>query len=382
MTFRMKARRAGWLLVVAAFAFGIVSAIRPAPTHAYGLISSRYIKMSSSEISATNVIYQVGFNTVTNNQTIGAVVIKFCSNNPILGDTCTAPAGLNVNNSTLTIANPTGGTLAGSLSVSTSQGGTNVLVLTRTPGNVVNQAVGFDLGNGSTTGITNPSTNNSTFFARILIFASNTPSLSQASETALVGSGGPSDAGGVALAMVSVLNVTAKVQESLVFCVYTGVNCAAGGNAIALGDSNGVLAATNTTYLDATPKFDLASNALNGIIVRLKGDTLTSGAFTITPNGNSCVADAIATGTEQFGARVVTYGTGQVVPVAGRYDCNAGNHMFDPAQTNTTYGDSFVKTVGATDVSTTNFELAAKAASTTEAGVYTTKLQLIATATY
>jgi hypothetical protein len=180
--------------------------------------------------------------------------------------------------------------------------------------------------------------------------------------------------------------VTAKVQETLRFCVWIITNCAAGGTAIALGDPNGVLTDTTTTYTN-TANFDLASNALGGVMVRLKGDTLTSGAFTISPHGTNagaCVADSVATNVEQFGVRVVTYGAGQGDPlaVADQFDCLAGNHKFDPTFTNTTYGQEFVRTTGATDISTTNFELAAKAAGTTEAGIYTTTLQLIATATY
>jgi hypothetical protein len=155
--------------------------------------------------------------------------------------------------------------------------------------------------------------------------------------------------------------------------------------------------ATNANYLDSTPKFDLASNALGGVIVRLKGDTLTSGSFTISPfgagagPGYACVADSTSTSVEQFGVRVVTYGAGQYngsattpASTGGQDDfsCLAGNHKFDPTLTNTTYGENFVRTLGATDLSSTNFELAAKAASTTEAGVYKSTLQFIATATY
>lgn len=384
MTFKSKARRAGWLLVVAAFALGIVSTVWPNRTNAYGLISNRYIKLSSSEVSATNTIYSVGFNTQSG-ASVGSMVIRFCANNPIIGDTCTAPTGLNTNYASL--GNPVSqvGVTNWVLQTGAGTSTANELLFTRASAAAIsaNTLITFDLGNGSTTGITNPSTTNTTFFARIMLFASNTASMPPvANDDNPPASAGSTDAGGVALSTANVLNVTAKVQEALTFCVYVGANCAAGGTAVNLGDSNNVLAATNTTYTDASPKFDLSSNALAGVIVRLKGDTLTSGAFTITPNGNACVADSTTTSVEQFGVRVVTYGTGQSAPAAGRYDCLAGNHMFDPTVTNTTYGDAFVRTTGATDISTTNFELAAKAANTTEAGVYTTKLQLIATATY
>lgn len=382
MTFKSKARRAGWLLVVAAFAFGIVSAVKPAQTSAYGLITSRSIKMSSSEIGTTGgntTIYSVGFTPVSG-QTIGSMVVRFCALNPIIGDTCDPPLGFNSNHTTLTIQNQTGIT---NWTLQTGVSDNNELLFTRPSAAAYTSAVTFDLGNGSTTGITNPQTPNQSFYARIMLFGSTSsaamPSL--ANDLAI-----STDAGGVALSTTNVLNVTAKVQETLVFCVYTQANCAGGGNAVALGDSNGVLAATNQVYLNATPKFDLASNALGGVMVRLKGDTLTSGAFTISANGPTCAADSTTSSVEQFGVRVVTYGANQTFPGttgdADDFSCNAGFHKFSPAAANTTYGQTFVKTLGATDVSTTSFEIAAKAAGTTEAGVYTSKLQLIATATY
>lgn len=401
MTFRSKARRAGWLLVVAAFALGLVAAIRPNQAQAYGLIASRYIKMSSNQNGTTtlgqNVIYSVGFTTATAGN-VGAIAIHFCANNPIIGGTCTAPTTFDINKTTTTLTNftSTGVTTAG-WSIDTTNSQPNALIITRTASAAVtaNSTVTFDLGNGTTNGITNPGNTNTTFFARITLYTSTTPSFTN-DATAQTTEKSAYDAGGVALSTANALFVTAKVQEALTFCVYTGANCAAGGNNIALGDSNGVLAATNTVYTDATPKFDIASNALGGVIVRLKGDTLTSGSFTITPNGATCTADSTSTSVEQFGLRVVTYGTGMYngdatssagtngTPsgTANDFSCLAGNHKFDPTTANTTYGQNFVRTLGATDISTSNFELAAKAANTTEAGVYKTTLQFIATATY
>lgn len=408
MSFRTKTRRAGWLLVVAAFAFGLISVVKPQPAGAYGLISTRYVKMSSSANGATNTIYSVGFTTATPTQSVAAIAIHFCSNNPIIGDTCMTLSngtsgtawGFNTNYSTLSVQNWNAGGV-GQFTIDTTRSNANTVVLTKAPSATLNatQAFSFDLGNGSTNGITNPTTTNTTFFARITVFASatgvdfSTDANAQTTEK----SNNVTDAGGAALSTAAVLNVTAKVQEALTFCLYTGANCAAGGFDIKLGDSNNVLAATNQVYLDSTPKFDLASNALGGVIVRMKGDTLTSGAFTISPFGAGagptypCVADSTATSSEQFGVRVVTYGAGQyngsattTTSTGGQDDfsCLAGNHKFDPTFTNTTYGQNFVRTLGATDVSSTNFELAAKAANTTEAGVYTTKLTFIATATY
>ncbi len=373
MTFKRKLRRAGWLLATVAFTLGIISVVKPQSTQAYGLLSSRSIRLSSSANGATNTAYLVGFTTVTAGQTVGSVVIKFCQNNPIIGDACTAPTGFNVNKGSLTINNQSGNVTP--LTVSTANAEPNILVLTRTAGAVANGANAFTLGNGTTNGITNPGNSNTTFYARILLFASSTPSLTAADENLA------SDAGGTAMATANVLNVTAKVQETLIFCVFTGTNCAAGGSDVKLGDANNVLSDTTVTYT-STASFDLASNALGGVAVKLKGDTLTSGAFTITPHGPTCTADSTSTSVEQFGLRVSAVGAGQSAASPLLYGCLAGSHTFDVANTNTTFGQDIVTTAGATDRSTSTIELAAKAAGTTEAGVYTTRLQLIATATY
>lgn len=414
MTFKSKARRAGWLLVVAAFAFGIVAAIHPPKADAYGLIGTRSIQMSSDVSGATNTIYKVSFKTASA-LNLGAIVVQFCANNPIIGDTCsttpTVPvAFLNTNFNTLSVNNWSAGALPQfTLNTSANGSNSNTVVLTKStaPSPVAaNQTISFELGNGSTNGITNPANSNVTFFARITLYSSNTVgsdssctvhnidfSTDTAAQCSEKDNNILTDAGGTALSTANALNVTAKVQEALTFCLYTGANCAAGGNAINLGDSNGVLADMTTVYTNSTPKFDIASNALNGVAVRMKGDTLTSGTFTITADGASCTQDSTATNTEQFGVRIVSYGTGQYngdatqanqTPDAGigDYGCLAGYHKFDTANTNTTYGSLFATTIGATDISTTNFELAAKAANTTEAGVYKSTLQFIATATY
>jgi hypothetical protein len=373
MTFRSKVRRTGYLLAVAVFAFAIYSAVRPQSVSAYGLLSSRSIKMSSSANGATNTAYSVGFTTVTAGQTVGSVVIKFCANNPIIGDACTAPTGFRTNFATLNL-NTITGNITG-LAINTTTSTDNVLLLTRTAGPVTNGAVTFILGNGTSNGITNPTNSNTTFYARILLFASSTPDITTPANESTA-----TDAGGTALSTANVLNVTAKVQETLVFCVYTGANCGLGGSAVALGDGNGVLSDTTQTYT-STANFDLASNALAGVSVQLKGDTLTSGAFTIDPyTSGVCGADTIATNQERFGLRVSTIGASQTA--LAPYNCLAGNHGFDVTSTNTTYGNPIVTTAGATDKSTSTIELAAKAAGTTEAGIYTTTLQLIATAKY
>lgn len=343
---------------------------------AYNQVTGRSIIMSSTVNAATNVAYQVNFTTVTDNQTVGSVVVRICSNSPIIGDTCTAPNGFSFNASTTTINNLSGNITG--LTVDTTNSTANRIVLTRSSGTVANGAVSFTLGNGTTNGITNPATTNQTFYARILVLTTTDGSLpgSPASED------NATDAGGIALSTAAQLKVTAKVQEALSFCVYTEETCLDGGVDVALGDENGVLASNSTTYV-ANASFDIASNAVAGVVVRLKGDTLKSGIFSINAAGSSCLVDPTASGTEMFGLRMATLGSGTVADAP--YDCISGRHGFDTNGTNgttSTFGDAIAHTTGATDVTTSAIEFAAKSANTSEAGVYTTDLTLIATATY
>src|SRR5262245_36639675 len=67
-------------------------------------ITVRSIKISSSQPNANNVIYGVGFTTATTSN-VGGIVVDFCSNTPIIGDTCTAPAAFDLNTGTLTVNN-------------------------------------------------------------------------------------------------------------------------------------------------------------------------------------------------------------------------------------------------------------------------------------
>lgn len=352
----------------------IVTAL-PARAGAYAQVAARSIQLSSTANAATNVAYKVNFTTVTDNQTVGSVVVEFCDNSPIIGDTCTAGVGfLDSNFASLTVNNITGNITG--LTVDTTNSTANRVVLTRTAAAVANSAVSFTLGNGTTNGFTNPANSNTTFYARVMTFTNTTGTPPSGDEN------NATDAGGIALSTASQLFVTAKVQESLEFCVYTDVDCATGGTAVALGDPNGVLASNSTTYT-ANASFDIASNAVSGVVVRLKGDTLKSGVYSIAAAGAACLLDPTSTATEMFGLRMATLGSGTVATAP--YDCISGRHGFDTnATTGTTsmFGQQIANTTGATDTTTSAIEFAAKSANTSEAGVYTTTLTLIATATY
>jgi hypothetical protein len=156
---------------------------------------------------------------------------------------------------------------------------------------------------------------------------------------------------------------------------------------LALGDSNGVLAST-TTYYTGTAKFGVASNASSGVIVRLKGDTLKTGSFSISGQGDTCTADSSSSATEQFGLRISSAGAGQTATAP--YNCAANNHAIDlgtacssgEGNVSCTYGDRLASTAAPNDESQSTMEFGAKAASSTEAGIYTATFTFIATGTY
>jgi hypothetical protein len=350
-----------------------------------GMPTSRKIFIASSAASATDVTYSVSFVTATTNNVQG-LVIDFCSNSPIIGDdTCTAPAGFDTNEGGLALANQVGIT-DWAVNAATT---TNKLVLNRPSATSINSGVtiSLDLGSsGGADGVTNPSTTNATYYARVLTFATTAGATGYTSATP----GTYVDAGGIALSTANQLAILAIVQERLTFCVYTGANCGAGGGSINLGDANYVLD-TSHSYTDINAKFDIATNALAGANVVLKGATLTSGGYTITAIGAASAASS--TGTEQFGMCLWQSSGSGFTPAApynhascstvttGMDLAGAAQFAFDSAVTGTAVGDDIgTKTAGTTSQATLAF--LGNIAWQTESGVYQTTLTLVATGTY
>ncbi len=366
--------------------------------HAYGLPTSRSVQMSSSKQADTAVTYTVTFTTATAG-TIKSMVFDFCQNSPIINDTCTAPSGFSVGTPTVSgffinaVSQAAGWTFA---SANTNR----TLTFTNATGVAVlaNQVITFNL-----TTATNPNNTNTTFYSRILTYPNSAGADSAATYPATGSGGGPGvgnafDAGGVAMSTTNQINITSKVQERLTFCVYTGATCAAGGNAVNLGDTNGVLDPAGP-YVDKTTTYDVSTNATGGATLRLKGDTLKNGAFSINAAGASAVASSA--GTEQFGlcnyqssgsglTTVSPYNnascstTSQSAGTGTTGGVGSAQFAFDTnASTGTlsTYGQSFA-TKAAGTTSTGKIAFLGNISSTTQAGIYTTTLTFIATGVY
>jgi hypothetical protein len=376
-----------------------IPSIRPSQASAYGLLSNRSIRMSNSSsgtlTAGQNVAYEINFTTVTT-AAVGSVTIDFCVNNPIIGDTCTAPTGFDTNFGTLAIDAQTGGG-GDPFSIDTGGGSTsNKILLTRTANSIAaSTLVSVQLGNGTSNGFTNQ-TPIGTFYARIMTWTNTN------------GTGTNTDAGGVALATTVSVDITSKVQERLKFCVYRDITCAAAGatpnNAFNLGNNNGVLDSVGP-FVDKNTKYDVATNASGGVSVRMKGDTLKTGTFSITPIGAASAVSIPA--SEQFGfcTYPIAGSTSPIVPVAPYNSAGTPANCAATSQTSGTASSGGAGTAEfAFDVNTTDGTMSTfgdifatkpagaeasgalvfigNVADTTEAGIYTTSLNLIATGVY
>jgi hypothetical protein len=360
--------------------------------HAYGLITSRSIELSSSLEGNTTTTYNVSFTTATSSNPLEGVVVDFCSTDPIISDTCTAPSGFTVGSSpsvtSITGLGGAGTWVAGDLNTG------RTLTLTNSTSNNVTSgtAVSFLINN-----VTNPTTVG-TFYARILTYASPGGATGY---TATNPSAGAAivDAGGIALSTVQTITITAKVQEQLTFCVYTGGSCGTG-SSVLLGNTNGALS-TSGPFVDKTTTYSITTNAYHGAVITMEGGTLTdTNGDHITAIGST--ATASSSGTDQFGMCTyessgstlsfpnATYSSGggstcntqtsQTAGTGSSGGAGTATFGFNTANTGSTYGDEIASATAGTAVGVMVFM--ANVAITQVAGIYSTTLDFIATGTY
>jgi len=394
----IKSRIVGWGSVTAFLLALIGMNTVPLIASAFGQVTTRSIEISSSVVSATSVSYLVTFNPATAG-TLGGIDLDFCTD-PIIGDSCTVPTGFTTTASPTLLAAPSGfSTSTGSWGV-TVNAGHNLVYLTNATAQTetgISTAISFTI-----QGITNPSTLGS-FYARILTWDT------QAHANAYTSGGTPGagivDAGGIALSTTAQITITSKVQESITFCVYTSTYdsgaCTGTGNAVTLGNGNGILS-TIGSYTDLSTKYDIQTNALHNVTIRFTGAPLTSGSniienSTLSGTGSTAAtAYASTAGTAQFG--LCTYeATGTTITPASTYSgtgptaCNtaaSGYNLastaifgFNIANAASTYGDTLATvTPGATAEGIVGF--LGNISNSTPAGIYTSTLTFIATGSY
>lgn len=406
----------------------LVALVVPSLSHGNVLaaqMSARSITMSDSAESGgaivtgvgsgTNVTYKVSF---TSSTTANSMIIDFCSDSPIIADTCTAPTGFN----------------AGTVTVTAVTG--NIGTTGWTQGGGKGSASQFAIYNGTGTaaaagaqvftisGVTNPSTasTSNAFYARIYTFANNT----YGTYTSATAPGNYLDYGGIALTTNQIITITARVQETLAFCVSgaapvswtTTHDCtdpqAAVSPAITLGHGSPTPTLDQTAVDTGTVYSQTSTNATNGAVISMRNSNTTCGGLS-ADGGATCAipaigsaASAIVAGTADFGMAVGpsaddTNGVGTLTPAATYY--SASNYAFTgglvPLSTPTgntvptnvyygmnatnvesTYGDTVASSTGPIYRVDDAYTFAATAALTTPAGIYTANMDLIATGTF
>lgn len=371
-------RRAGPLLLALVFvatlamtfAAGLVPGLS-SKTFAYGEVTSRSIEMGSSQINETGVSYQVQFTTTSS---IQSVAIDFCAESPLYEDTCSTVPGF-----TAASAGFTAGTGTTGWSITAAADHVDV------HGSAATGTVSFTL-----TNITNPS-GTGAFYARIYDYTANPDDYSSPSLPGTV-----ADFGGIALSTANVVNVTARVQEELTFCVsgtaFSGNACAGMTTPdITIGHGSPTLI-LDSTAVDTTPAYiQTSTNAQAGVAIRMKNSNSCAGLSAdggvtcgIPPAGAS--PTTFTAGTADYGMDIATStgGLGTVTPTAPY--STAGQYAMDntsaPDNVTTTYGSQIASCPGAVSNTDNTMTFAATASNTTPAGIYTAGMTLIATGTF
>lgn len=348
-------------------------------------VTSRSIQMSNSTAGATSTTYSVTYTPGGTTSTAG-IVVDFCDNDPIIGDTsCTYPTGFSLGSATPTVTFTSGITTTGwtATGVQGGAGGGSYQTLKLSNSGaptVAGTAINFTI-----SGITNPSTANHSFYARIVTFdtTANMANYTVSGTTRAASFTGQIDYGGIAMSTATPINITARVMETLTFCVY---NASCGDDpSMTLGTGTPKVIDTSANYT-GTAKFSISTNAQSGAAIRWKGDYLKSGSNSIPSIGSASTNSSPSTmtpGTAAFGMAVTTLGTNISLTGSTAYSGN-GTTTFGmyTAGVTGTYGDQIATLTGPTNSSVTTVTFGATAGNTTAAGIYSAAEQLIATGTF
>jgi hypothetical protein len=230
-------------------------------------LNNRSLRLGSVVPSATTT-HEFNF-TYSGTNSVGSIVFQYCMD-PIPGDPCTAPTGLDVSGVNLT-------SQSGETNFTLYSATANQIVLTRPTAPAAATASDYLFSNA-----VNPSVKG-TFFVRISTYASND------------GSGTALDYGSVASSINTAISISTEVPQILKFCVGVtiGSDCSsAQGDFIQLGDL------TPDGTASGSSQFWVGTNAPGGFSVVTSGTTMTSGNNVIPPLAQPTES---AAGNAQFG---------------------------------------------------------------------------------
>jgi hypothetical protein len=248
-----------------------------------------------------------------------------------------------------------------------------------------------------------------TFYARIYTYEDPAHALGYTLEDPWA-EGDVVDAGGVALSTAETIDITFQIPERLTFCVFTNELSGPGdfstcdgttATPVSLGDDLGFLSPDEPS-ISKDAKYNIATNAPHGAMVRIRGSTLNSGSLSIDAIGDQSPGDGVATssspGTEQFGLCTYQHTDSVddgILPLAPYNHTNcegttdgqgAGNDngalfAFHEAEIDSIYGHPIAQKDHG-DWSTGIIVFLANITAFTEPGVYTTTFDVVATGQY
>jgi hypothetical protein len=239
---------------------------------AYGdqLLLQRSVRLLDAT-PGVSTTYTVSF-TLPAAETLGSIQMQFCSNDPLIGYPCTAPAGFDLSGAVIASQSGETGFTIGSGSTA------NVLVLTRPA-----SAAAADTSSYSLSGVINPSAQGS-YYVRLQTFASTDAS------------GPENDHGGLVFAINPSVPITAEVPPYILFCAAVTIDGYSCDNASGSYVNFGSLSPSHVS--SAQSQLLVATNAASGYNITVGGTTLTSGNNIINALAS---ADVSRPGVSQFG---------------------------------------------------------------------------------
>src|SRR5690606_13036371 len=194
----------------------------------------------------------------------GAFLVDFCTNSPVLGQTCTQPTGLDMSEATSSTPGFTDVTASASQAV------------------IIGEIGAHDTVEVALDGVTNPS-QAGTIYARIVTFDTEAEALGYTSTNP---GSGVRDNGSMALAITPTIGVAGAVPETLTFCVSgqdIAANCAGAENyppVLKLGEEvGGAIVLVPGQLSEGSIYTQVSTNAAKGVVVRLKSNAAGCGGL-------------------------------------------------------------------------------------------------------
>lgn len=319
-------------------------------------LNNRSLTLSTSAPSAS-ATFSFNFTIPTTATIVQGARFQVCTT---ASGTCTIPAGFS--NSSATLTQPTGlGDTTGWTVDNSTAGYLALHKATNATAPSGSQTITFN-------SVTNPSTANQTFYVRITTFSTYSAGTYS----------GAIDTGNVAASTTNQITITGTMDESLVFCVgtsITGQDCSTiAGTAVNFGNFSTTATSTGTSVMAAS------TNGQSGYAITVTGTTLTSGANTIPALATQTTS---TTGTAQFGMNLVSNTTPTVGSNAtGTGTATPTSFYGTTNQYRFVSGDSVASSTGATNANAFTVSYIANVPGSQPAGVYSTVLTYICTATF